>query len=81
MSVNYFPEVGDTLPRHSHEPDAVHLTICALGEFDVVGDGWKMALLPGDVVPDFKAHDPHEFVCTKAPGKLVNIPNNPGGFP
>ena len=67
-----FPEVGDTLPMHSHGHADVHITVVARGSFKAHGNGWERVLKAGDVV-DWKPNDPHEFVALEDNSRIVNI--------
>jgi quercetin dioxygenase-like cupin family protein len=67
-----FPEVGDTLPMHTHTDADVHISIVAKGSFRAHGEGWERTLVCGNVV-DWPAHYPHEFVALEAGSRLVNI--------
>jgi len=67
-----FPEVGDTLPMHSHGHADVHITVVARGSFKAHGNGWERVLKNGDVA-DWSPNDPHEFIALEANSRIVNI--------
>lgn len=67
-----FPEMGDTLPMHSHGEADVHITIVARGAFKAHGNGWERVLKSGDVA-DWVPNDPHEFIALEADSRIVNI--------
>jgi quercetin dioxygenase-like cupin family protein len=71
-SIYDFPEVGDTLPMHTHDELTVHISIVARGSFRAFGNGWHCTLNSGDIV-DWPAHQEHEFVALEPNSRLVNI--------
>lgn len=62
---------GDPLPWHTHEADTVHISIIALGSFDVRGVGWELVAEQGQTL-DFEP-GAHEFVARTANSRLINI--------
>ncbi len=67
-----FPEIGDTLPMHTHTETDVHITVVARGSFRAHGPGWERVVSAGDVL-DWKPHSPHELIALETNSRFVNI--------
>jgi len=67
-----FPEVGDVLPKHSHNDDTAHITIVAKGKVKVIAGDWTYDADCGKVI-DLPAHQEHEFIALEPNSRIVNI--------
>ena len=67
-----FENVGDELPRHTHGPEDVHISIVARGSLHAVGDGWESVIEAGTVL-DWEPGQYHGFTALEPNSRLVNI--------
>ena len=67
-----FPEVNDILPKHSHGPDDVHITIVARGKLLARYQGKEEVISAGDIF-NWAIGEEHEFVALEPNSRLVNI--------
>jgi hypothetical protein len=63
-----FANVGDGLPRHSHDAASVHITIVATGEVEING---KRYAAGRSVV--FRVGQSHEIIATQPHTRVYNI--------
>ena len=71
-----FPEVGDILPKHTHDDATAHITIVAKGKIRVTAGNWVYEADAGKVI-DLPAFQEHEFVALEPGSRIVNIIKNP----
>jgi quercetin dioxygenase-like cupin family protein len=67
-----FVEVGDELPRHTHDTFDVHISIVARGRLLVFGDGWEREVASGAIL-DWEPGVYHGFRALEPASRLVNI--------
>lgn len=67
-----FPEIGDTLPMHSHDESSIHLTFIKRGAIRAHGPWGEKVLRQGDLV-EWRANEPHEFVAIEPGTRAVQI--------
>ena len=68
-----FEHVGSTLPRHSHDEDTNHISICTKGSFEVSGDFETFVMLPGDIWDWPKCGILHQFMALENDSRLFNV--------
>ena len=69
-------KVGDTLLKHNHTEDTVHITIVARGKLKVYSHDWEIEVVAGQLL-DFRANEPHEFMAMEDNTRFFNIVKNP----
>lgn len=67
-----FPNVGDVLPKHTHNELTAHITIVAKGKVKVTSGDWVYEAECGKVI-DLPANEEHEFVALESDSRIVNI--------
>ena len=67
-----FDDVGDELPRHTHDDQTVHVSIVARGAFKVFGDGWEQEYRAGAFL-DWEPGVYHGFIALEPNSRLINI--------
>lgn len=67
-----FQKAGDTLDRHNHNSDNVHITIVAKGKIKAFSHDWEKIASAGTVL-DFRPNEPHEFVALEDDTRIINI--------
>ena len=71
-SVLDFEKAGDTLPKHTHDEDTVHMTIVAKGRLKAFSHDWSEEYECGKVI-DFPPFQPHELVALEDNTRIINI--------
>jgi len=67
-----FAEVGDELPRHTHDTSDVHISIVARGRLLAFGEGWEREVASGAIL-DWEPGVYHGFRALEPASRLVNI--------
>lgn len=67
-----FPEVGDTLPLHTHDKTNYHITICARGKLRAFSNQFEMEISAGDIW-DWEDGIYHGFEALEPNSRIVNV--------
>lgn len=73
-----FEKVGDTLGKHNHDENTIHITIVARGSIKVFSHDWEKIAIAGQVI-DFQPFEPHDFVALEDNTRIINIVKKHGG--
>lgn len=71
-----FEKAGDTLPKHNHDENTVHITIVARGKLKAYSHDWELEATAGQLL-DFPAGQPHELMAMEDNTRIFNIIKNP----
>lgn len=75
-----FEFAGDTLAKHVHTEDDVHITIVTNGRVKAYSHDWSIEAKAGNIV-DFRAGEPHEIQALEDGTRIINILKKHGGIP
>jgi len=67
-----FEFAGDILPKHTHGPDDVHITIVSRGRVKAYSHDWEIEASAGGIL-DFRPNEPHEIMALEDDTRIVNI--------
>jgi len=73
-----FEKAGDTLLKHNHDENTVHITIVAKGKLKAYSHDWEIIATAGQLL-DFRAGEPHEFMALEDNTTIFNIVKKFGG--
>jgi quercetin dioxygenase-like cupin family protein len=67
-----FEKSGDTLPKHNHTENDVHITIVARGSVKAFSHDWEQVGTAGQIL-DFRPNEPHEITALEDNTRIINI--------
>jgi len=65
-----FNKVGQQLPQHAHEDDAIHFSIILSGKYSISREKETFAATAGDII-NFAIAQKHSIACIE-PGQILN---------
>lgn len=77
-AIHDFEKAGDTLYKHNHDENTVHITIVARGRLKAYSHDWELEAVVGQLL-DFRPNEPHEFMALEDNTRIFNIVKKFGG--